>query len=1040
MNSFIKGIISFSLKNKLFILFMTALTALIGVISYFNTPVEAFPDVTNTQIEIITLWPGRSCTEIEKFVTIPMEIAMNSVQKKTIVRSISMYGLSDVIIIFDDGVDDPFARQQVNNLIHGVELPDGIEPDVLPPGGPTGEVFRYTVQSNDASKKRSITDLTTIQNWVIDRNLRQVPGVADIVTFGGDIKTYEVQVDPHLLAKYDLSPFDVYDAVGKSNINVGGDIIEKNEQAYVVRGIGLLTNINDIENIIVKSNGDAPILVKNVATVVESALPRLGSVALNKQSDVVEGVVIMRKGENPGEFLHNLKTKIAALNNGILPSDVKIVPFYDRDKLIGFCTHTVLHNLIEGILLVTLVVFLFMADWRTTVTVAMIVPMALLFAFICLRLMGMTANLLSMGAIDFGIIIDGAVVMVEGVFVALDHKAHERGMAVFNKLSKLGLIKKSGSEMGKAILFSKMIILTALIPIFSFQKVEGKMFSPLAFTLGFALIGALLFTLTLVPVMSSILLKKNVREKNNPFTNFISKIFIAMFNAAFKRKTLSLILAFSILGISIYSFRFLGTEFLPELNEGALWVESSLPLSVNITESRKIAEKMRAILMQFDEVDGVLSQTGRPADGTDPDGFYSIQCQVNLKPKEQWQRDITPDELIDEMDKKLSTIPGVIFNYSQPIIDNVHEAVAGMNADIAVKVYGPDLKVIDSIGRQIIPVMKHVRGIDDLGLLKTIGQPELIIAMDQARMKAYGVSTGDCQAVIEMAIGGKAATQLFDDDRRFDIRIRYKPEFRSDEEEIGNLLVPTINGNKVPLKSIADIKLKTGDIRISRDNNTRFGGVKFTVRDRDMGSAIKEAQDSIGKRIKLPEGYHLEWAGEYENQVRATKRLTQVVPISLLIIFLILFFAFGNFKDAVIVIVTVPFSLIGGIFALMLTNTIFGISAGIGFIALFGVCVQNGVILISVFKKNLSDGKMSLTEAIKAGVASRVRPVVMTAMMAAIGLLPAAISTGIGSETQKPLAIVIIGGLVSATILTLLVLPIIFERAYKRKHSEMGGL
>ncbi|HTL80587.1 MAG TPA: CusA/CzcA family heavy metal efflux RND transporter, partial [Bacteroidia bacterium] len=962
MNNLMKNIIAFSLKNKLFVLFMTALTVVTGVFCYLNTPVEAFPDVTNTQIEIITLWPGRSCTEIEKFVTIPIEIAMNSVQKKTIVRSISMYGLSDVIIIFDDGVDDPFARQQVNNLIHDVELPEDIKPEVLPPGGPTGEVYRYTVQS----PKRNIKDLTTIQNWTIDRNLRQVPGVADIVTFGGDVKTYEIQVDPHLLTKYDLTPLDVYEAVGKSNINVGGDIIEQNEQAFVVRGIGLLKNINDIEDIIVKNNNGTPILVKNVATVIESALPRLGSVALNNDSDAVEGVVIMRKGENPGEFLHNLKTKIEALNNGILPSDVKIVPFYDRDRLIGFCTHTVLHNLVEGILLVTLVVFLFMADWRTTVTVAMIVPMALLFAFICLRLMGMTANLLSMGAIDFGIIIDGAVVMVEGVFVALDHKAHERGMAVFNKLSKLGIIKKTGAEMGKAIMFSKIIILTALVPIFSFQKVEGKMFSPLAFTLGFALLGALIFTLTLVPVMSSILLKKNVREKNNPFTNVISKVFLKMFGAAFKRKNFSLILAFSILFISIWSFRFLGTEFLPELNEGALWVESSLPLSVNITESRKIADQMRSILGSFPEVDGVLSQTGRPADGTDPDGFYSVQCQVNLKPKEEWKEDITIDELIDQMDKKLKVIPGVIFNYSQPIIDNVHEAVAGMNADIAVKVYGPDLKMIDSLGRQIIPIMNTVPGVDDVGLLKTIGQPELTIVTDAAKMKAYGVNTGDCESVIEMAIGGKAVTQLYDEDKHFDIRLRYKPEYRETEEEIGNLLVPTINGNKIPLKDIATIQKRIGDIRISRDNNTRFGGVKFTVRDRDLGSTIKEAQDSIDKKIKpiLPEGYHLEWAGEYENQVRATKRLGQVVPISLIIIFVILFIAFGNMKDAVIVIITIPFSLIGGIFALLLTKTIFGISAGIGFIALFGVCVQNGVILISVFKKNLAD-KMSLNDAIK---------------------------------------------------------------------------
>jgi len=1033
MINLLKNIIGFSLKNKFFILFITALTAIIGVVSYLNTPVEAFPDVTNTQIEIITLWPGRSCSEIEKFVTIPTEIVMNTVQKKITLRSISMYGLSDIILVFDDGIDDAFARQQVNNLINSVELPEGIKPEVLPPGGPTGEVFRYTVQS----KKRSIKELTTIQNWVIDRKLRSVPGIADVVTFGGDVKTYEVMVDPNLLAKYNLSPLEVYEAVQKSNINVGGDIIEKNEQAYVVRGIGLLTNIGDIENIIVKNNNGTPIFVKNIGTVVESALPRLGSAALNHTKDVVEGIIIMRKGENPGEFLHNLKAKIAEINEKVLPADVKIVPFYDRDKLIGFCTETVLHNLFEGILLVTLVVFLFMADWRTTLTVAMIVPMALLFAFICLRIMGMTANLLSMGAIDFGIIIDGAVVMVEGVFVALDHKAHQIGMEKFNKLAKLGMIRKSGAEMGRAILFSKIIILTALIPIFSFQKVEGKMFSPLAFTLGFALLGALLFTLTLVPVVSSMLLKKDVREKNNPFTNFITTIFLKMFHAAFKRKTLSLVLAFTILGISIFSFRFLGTEFLPDLNEGALWVESSLPLSVSLTESRKISDKMREILMQFQEVDGVLSQTGRPADGTDPDGFYSIQCQVNLKPKEQWTLKQTPDELIDRMDAKLQQIPGVIFNYSQPIIDNVHEAVAGMNADIAVKVYGPDLKTIDSLGRVIIPVMERVNGIEDVGLLKTIGQPELKINLDQKKMAAYGVNTADCQALVEMAIGGKTATELYEDDKKFDVRLRYKQEFRSDERAIGNLLVPTINGTKVPLKSIADIEYKTGDIRISRDNNMRFGGVKFTIRGRDMGSTIKEAQEKIGKQVKMPDGYHVEWAGEYENQVRATKRLGQVVPVSLVIIFIILFIAFGNIKDAIIVIATVPFSLIGGIFALLITNTIFGISAGIGFIALFGVCVQNGVILISVFKNNLAD-KMTLKEAINAGVKSRVRPVVMTAMMAAIGLLPAAISTGIGSETQKPLAIVIIGGLVSATVLTLLVLPIIFESSYKRKHTELG--
>jgi len=611
---------------------------------------------------------------VERFVTIPIEVAMNSVQKKSTLRSISMFGLSVTKIIFDDEVEDFFARQQVTNLLRktnllrNVNLPEGVDPDVQPPYGPTGEIFRYTLKS----KNRNSIDLLTTQTWVIDRQLRSVPGVADLVAFGGADRTYEITVDPLLLAKYDITPLEVYTAVSKSNINVGGDVIEKNGQAYVVRGIGLLDNIRDIENIIVDNIKGTPILVKNLATVTPSHLPRVGQAGLNEDDDVVEGIVVMRKGENPREVLSRVKAKIEELNEKILPSDIQMVPFYDRDNLMNFCTETISHNLIEGILLVTVIVFLFMFDWRTTFIVSIIiplsllfVPLSLLFAFICLHLKGMSANLLSMGAIDFGIIIDGAVVMVEGLFVVLATRAHQVGMDKYHKMAKLSLIRRTGSHLAKAIFFSKAIIITSLIPIFSFEKVEGKMFAPLAWTLSFALLGALLFTLTLVPVLASILLNKNVKEKNNPIVNFFNRIVRSGLHFTMANKRISLLSAFTVMAISLFSFKFLGSEFLPTLNEGALWVEAKLPMSSSLSATTELVSEFRRTLNSFDEVDDVLSQTGRSNDGTDPSGFYYVQCQVNLKPKKEWKRKISVDELVEEIDARLRQYPGVVYNYSR---------------------------------------------------------------------------------------------------------------------------------------------------------------------------------------------------------------------------------------------------------------------------------------------------------------------------------------------------------------------------------------
>lgn len=1031
MNKFIKSIISFSLKNKFFTFYWVISLALAGALAFIKIPIEAFPDVTNTQIIIVTQWPGRSAEEMERFVTTPIEISMNSVQQKTSVRSVTMLGLSVIKVIFDDDVTDFFARQEVNNQLRTAQLPEGIDPEVQPPYGPTGEIFRYVLES----KKRDSRELLTIQNWVIDRQLRAVPGVADIVAFGGQEKIYEVAVQPSKLQQYGITPLELYEALSKSNLNVGGDVIEKNDQAFVVRGIGLLDSKKDIENTIVTSFNGNPLLVKNVAVVQEWSAPRVGQAGLNNNDDVVEGIVVMRKGENPSEVLKRLKTKIEELNTSVLPADVKMKTFYDRDNLMTFCTKTVMHNLLEGMILVTVIVFVFMADWRTTVIVSIVIPLALLFAFLMLHLKGMSANLLSLGAVDFGIIIDGAVVMVEGIFVALDHQAHKQGMERFNKLSKLGLIKTTSTQLGKAIFFSKLIIISALLPIFAFQKVEGKMFSPLAYTLGFALLGALIFTLTLVPLLCSILLRKNVVEKDNVVTRFINKVTMRAFTFSFACKKLTLLITGGTFVVTMLSAGWLGTEFLPQLNEGALWITAEMPMSMSLTESVRITGELRTKLKKFPEVKDVLSQAGRSSDGTDPNGFYFVQFQVDLIGKEHWRKGYNMDMIIAEMDSELSKYQGILYNYSQPIIDNVAEAAAGIKASNAIKIYGNDLNVLDNYADKVLHAIKDIPGIKDVGILRNVGQPEMSVLLDEEKMAIHGVTKADAQAVIEMAIGGKTATHKYEGERKFDIRIRYEKNYRKDEDDIMNLMIPTITGKRIPLKEIATLKKVTGPAFIYRDDTKRFIGVKFSVRERDLGSTIAEAQAAVSKHIQLPEGYKIGWTGEFENQVRAGNRLAQVVPISLLLIFILLFVLFGNARDAGYVLINVPFALIGGILALHVTGINFGISAGVGFIALFGICIQNGVILISEFQKQ-SKTEANLILAISNAVKLRTRPIIMTALMAAIGLLPAAMSTGIGSESQKPLAIVIIGGLVTATLFTLLVFPIVYHNALQNQHNK----
>jgi cobalt-zinc-cadmium resistance protein CzcA len=1047
MTKFLRRVIGFSIKNKYFIIFLTSLLIVSGVITFINMPIEAFPDVTNTEIDIITQWPGRSAEEVEKFISIPVEIAMNPVQRKIHMRSTSIFGLSFIKIIFDDDVKDPMARQQVMNLLPNANLPPDVQPTVQPPVGPTGELYRYTLHSSF----RDVRELKTMQDWVIDRQLRSVQGVADINSFGGKTKTYEIKVDPGKLTNLGLTPLDVFTAVQNTNINVGGDMIFQNHQAFVVRGIGLLNDIEEIKNIIVTNNNGVPLLVKDVATVEISNVPRLGWVTrsdgithadgkrvVTNQDDVVEAIIVMRKGENPSEVVKAIEEKVKYLNQYVLPADTKIIPYYDRAELISYATHTVLHNLIEGVLLVVVLISLFLFDWRATAVVAVIIPISLLFAFICLHIMGMSANLLSLGAVDFGIILDGTIVMVEGIFVILDHRAKGVGMERFNKMTKLGLIKKSAAEIGKRPFYLNVIIITALLPIFAFQKVEGKMFSPLAYTLSFALLGSLITTLTLVPVLISMLMRKNVREKHNPIVQPMMNFMLRGFVKAWKYKEIVVISAVVTVGIGIYSFRYLGSEFLPQLNEGSIWLRIQSNYSTDLNKSVEIAKQARDIMMNFPQVQYCVSQTGRPDDGTDVTGYYNSEFDVLMYPESEWRPRISKEQLINEMNKKLSVIPGVNLNFSQPIMDNVEEAVSGVKGSICLKIFGDSLPYMESQLQNYYNVLSGIRGITDLGIMHNTGQPELDINLDQQKMALYGVTTAQANAVISMAIGGLGpggvpASTLYEGIKIFSIRVRLPEEFRKTPEQIGELLVPTMSGSKVPLKEIASITQTTGACLIYRDDNKRYAALKFSIRGRDMGSTIAEAQKKVNEKVHLKRGYMMAFQGDFENQERAQKRLAQVIPISLILIFILLLSMFGNFKDALLIFTNVPFAIVGGILALHLTNTNFSISAGIGFIALFGICIQDGIILITRFKENLAmvRGEGSLFNSIKLGVSSRIRPVMMTALMAAIGLLPAAISLGIGSESSRPLARVVIGGILSAMIFSLWVFPLIFGWAYR---------
>lgn len=1026
MHKFVENIIAFALRNHVLVLFLTGLLFIAGIICYIHTPIEAYPDVTNTRVRIITQWPGRSAEEVEKFVTLPIMREMNTIPRKTDVRSTSLFGLSVVTVIFEDGVDDFFAQQYSSNRMQDLDLPEGTDPSIEPPSGATGEIFRYVLKSD-----LPIREVAAINEWVVERELLSVPGVASIASFGGEEKMFEIKVNPAELNNYSLSPLEVYEAVSNSNINVGGDIIQKGSQAYVVRGIGLLESVEDIENILIEVKGGTPIRVKQVATVSVSSKPRLGQVGLDDEDDVVQGIVIMLRGQNPSEVIGHLKEKITELNERILPEEgVEIEPFLDRTTLVDSTVHTVIKNLLEGIILVSIVVFIFLFNWRTTLIVATVIPLSFLFAIIMLRIQGLPANLISMGALDFGLLLEGTLVIVEIIFVAMEKRSAELGDR-FTKISKNGIIKKSAGSVASHIFFAQIILMVALFPIFSFQKVEGKMFSPLAFTLGYALLGSLILALTYVPVACKLLLTKPVVAR----TNFISRTFInalyRLYEFASRYRKGSILVFCGLVLLCLVRFCFWGTEFIPSMNEGAIYIRATLPNSVNLDESVQITKQMKEKLRNFDEIKFVLSQTGRPNDGTDPTGFFNIEFHAELKPEKEWKQKIKKDELLTQIKDSLDIYPGVKFGFSQPIQDNVEEYVAGVKSSLVIKIYGNDLEQLEELADQTADAIKDIRGVEDLNVFRSIGLPELQIKLDESRMARYAVSMADAQAVVEMAIGGKAATKFYEGERTFDVQLRFQKEDRDNEDKISNILIPTMDGKYVPLKEIADITFITGPTFIYRDGSSRYVGVGFSIRDRDMGSTIAEAQKRVKENVQLKNENKMEWAGEFESQQRATSRLMIIVPAVLLLILFLLYLNFGTVKDTLIAASAMPYAFVGGFLSLWLTGTIFGISAGIGFIILFGITAIDSILLIALMKNKMQQTH-NLRLAIDAAVSSRIRPVLMIALMGSMGLLPAALSSGMGSEIQKPLAIMIVGGIIVCMVLSFTVLPQVFYFAYRR--------
>lgn len=1014
----INKIIDFCLRNKLLVILTAFLLAGWGISSFLKIPIEAFPDVTDTNVQVITKYPGKASEEIEKQVTLPIEIELNGIPHATEIRSQSLSGLSVINVIFDDEVNIYLARQLVLERLSGVDFPENAEVNLGPVSTPIGEVYRYTVESDTYSPM----ELRTIQDWYIRRELKRIPGVAEVTTLGGLVKQYQVLVDPLKLKSFGLTLENVFDAISASNKNTGGGYLKINNEQFSVRGLGLFSSVDDIEGIVIKAVNGIPVKIENIGTVKVGHQVRQGLAGRDKNNNVVEGIVMMRKRENPSRVLKEVKIKLAEIREAI-PKGVKIVRTYDREDLINRTLENVGETILLGISFVFFILMIFTGQTTLAWIITLIVPLALLFAFILMRFAGVAANLLSLGAIDFGIIIDGSVVMAETIFVTLASHPNFKDNAP--------LIIKVGGSVGKPILFAKAIIILAFLPLFALQRVEGRLFEPLALTMSFAVLGALFFTLTLVPVLCSIFLKKDVVEKEIWIVNKIEKIYMPILHWSIKepKRVIKLALVCTLAGFLLIPF--LGTEFMPSVEEGGIWIRANMPISISLEEAEKMAPKIRKIIKSFPQVETVVSLTGRPEDATDPDLQNITEFLVDLIPKDKWG--CTKEQLNKKMEAELEeNFPGIVFYFSQPIEDNVDEAIAGVKGQVAIKLFGPDLKVLIEESNKIYNTIKNIKGVNDLYVDKIAGQPQLLIKIDRDLCAKYNIRVSNVQDVIETALAGKTATQFIENEKRFDVVVRLLPEYRSDTDAIKNIQIVSADGNlSIPLSQLASFEQSKGAPVIYRENMKRRAAVRFNVQDRDMGGVVAEAQKIVKKKIKLPEGYSIAWSGQFESQERAMKQLAFITPLSIFLILILLFSQFGKLRNALLILTTIPLAATGGILGLLFSHIHLSVSAMVGFIALSGVSVQNGIILVSVFNRLKEEGQ-ALNVAIVNGVKERMRPIIMTSLLASMGLLPAALSTGTGSETQKPFATVIVYGMISALILTLIVLPALYSWVEKK--------
>ena len=1021
-------IVSFSLKNRLLVLVFTFLLVVVGTLSFKNLPIEAYPDIADTWTQVITQWPGHAAEEVEKQITVPLEIALSGVLNHTDLRSISLSGLSVITIVFDESVKPFAARQFVLERTPQASLPTGVLATLAPMSSPVGELFWYILDA----KNRTPMELKELEDWELEKRWKQIPGVADVTSFGGMVKQYQVLLNPAALANYGLSTGNVVQALAANNQNSGGGILTRGSQAFNVRGVGATTKTSDLENVIIKQNAGTPIRIKNVGQVVIGEQPRLGRVSMaehlpdgsiDERDDVVWGKVLSRTGEIDEIVLDKIHEKFAEIQK-FLPKDIKLKPYIDRSKLIHLTTTTVEENMVMGMILVLVVLLFFLGSFRSAFIVAATIPLALLFASILLDLRKIPANLLSLGALDFGMIVDGAVVMVENIF---RHKQERQAKGLADE-NMIDLIIAAAKEVERPIVYAISIIIMAYLPIFTLQRIEGRLFSPMAWTVAFALLGSLVLVLTVVPVLCSYFLRGELREWHNPYFEKVSQLYRRLLVASLEKRNLIVGLALgSFLLAVILAFGVIGSEFLPHLDEGNLWVRGTLPPSTAYTAATEVVQKTRQVFMQFPEVPIVVCQAGRPDDGTDATGFFNTECFVDLKARKEWRKQFrSKEDLIAAFNKELNKIPGVVWNFSQPISDNVEEMMSGVKGELVVKVYGDDLKFLSQKTEQIKSVLTKVRGIEDLGVFEVLGQPNVNILVDRDKISRYGLNISDVQDVIETAVGGKVASQIVDGEKRFDIAVRYLPQYRDKIDTIGKIAVVTADGFRIPLDELAKIQIDDGASMIYRQANSRFIAIKFSVRGRDLGSTIADAQKQVKASVLLPEGYHVEWSGEFESQRRAEARLAIVIPLTILGIFFVLYLMFDSLKWACIIMADVMTARIGGVLALFLTGTNFSVSSGIGFLAVFGVSIQTGVLLVSYINGLRAKG-FSIHDAIVEGACLRLRPIMMTALVATFGLIPAALSHSIGSDSQRPMAIVIVGGLLTDLVMAFFLLPTLYK-------------